>query len=233
MRRLFVTGLLAAGGLALGAPSIRAQESESTLLEVGAMAPADPYAYLPLLALELALAWSAAELVGVRPRLRTVAGVLGLAWLGALALRTSDQLAHWRDSRALFEHALATTERNFVALNGLGLELVREGAMDEALARFEAAAAARSGFHEAEFNSGRARYERGDYALARAAFERAVAAKPESGEAHLYLGATLAREGELARAAEELAAALRAQPELETDPRTLGLRAFLAGRRRE
>ena len=205
----------------------------SGLLQVGAMAHADRYAYLPLLGLELALAWSAAELVGVRPRLRTVAGVLGLAWLGALALRTSDQLAHWRDSRALFEHALATTERNFVALNGLGLELVREGAMDEALARFEAAAAARSGFHEAEFNSGRARYERGDYALARAAFERAVAAKPESGEAHLYLGATLAREGELARAAEELAAALRAQPELETDPRTLGLRAFLAGRRRE
>lgn len=39
MRRLFVTGLLVAGGLALGAPSVQAQESESTLLEVGAMAP--------------------------------------------------------------------------------------------------------------------------------------------------------------------------------------------------
>ncbi len=200
----------------------------SGLLQVGYLAHADRYAYLAQLGLELALVWSVAEFV--KPAWRPVAvGVAALA-LCALALRTWDQIGVWRDSRTLFEHALATTEHNFVAHNNLGLVLARAGEEDEALVHFEAACAALPGFHEAEFNAGYTRYRRGEHALARAAFERALAARPENAEAHLYLGATLAREGDLAGAAAALEAALRLEPALRDDARAQGLRAFLRER---
>src|SRR5262249_44294982 len=149
--------------------------------------------YLAGIGLELALAWSAAELARTSPRARAAVVGLALVVLGALAVRTNDQLDTWRDSRALFEHALAVTDAHFVAHNNLGLVLASEDHTDEAMAHFEEAARLLPGFHEAEYNAGRARYERGDYELARAAFERAVAARPESAEAHLFLAATLVR----------------------------------------
>lgn len=202
----------------------------SGLLQVGYLAHADRYAYLAQLGLELALVFGTAELARARPALRPALASLCALVLGALALRSWNQLGVWRDSRALFEHALAVTEHNFVAHNNLGLVLATEGREDEALAHFEAAAAAWPGFPEAELNAGYSRYRRGEYALARAAFERALAANPKSGAAHLYLGATLAREGDFARAETELDAALASEPTLQGDARALGLRALLDGR---
>lgn len=202
----------------------------SGLLQVGYLAHADRYAYLSALGLELALAWSVTEGLRSRPRLRLPAAALATGALAALALRTSDQLTHWRDSRTLFEHALAVTEANFVAHNNLGSVLAAAGRVDEGLVHFEAAARLLPGYHEAELNLGRARYQRGEFALARAAFERAVAARPASGAARLFLAAACLRLDDPACARAELAAALEAEPELDGDPRTLQLRAQLAER---
>ena len=183
-------------------------------VQVGNQAHADRYAYLALIGLELALAWSAAELVGSQAS-RIAAAVLGL---GALALVSAYQLAFWRSSQTLFERALAVTDRNFVIENQLGLVL-GERDLDGALRHFEAAAAIRPGFFEAELNAGKARYRKGELSAARAAFERAVASKPTSGEAHLFLAIVLGREGDHERADAELARALEREPGLVDDAR--------------
>ena len=184
------------------------------LVQVGNQAHADRYAYLALIGLELALAWSAAELVAAWD---VPLGAAGLG-LGALALITEHQLAFWRSSEALFERALAVTEKNFVIENQLGLVL-GERDLDGALRHFEAAAAIRPGFFEAELNAGKARYRKGELRAARAALERAVAARPADGEARLYLAIVLAREGDHARADAELARALELDPALADDER--------------
>jgi len=188
------------------------------LVQVGNQAHADRYAYLALIGLEVALAWSAAELAGARAS-RVAAAVLGL---GALALVLEYQLAFWRSSQALFERALAVTEKNFVIENQLGLVL-GERDLDAALRHFEAAASIRPGFFEAELNAGKARFQKGELPAARAAFERAVAARPAQGDAHLCLATVLAREQDFARADAELARALECDPDLAGDARARAL----------
>jgi tetratricopeptide (TPR) repeat protein len=191
------------------------------LVQVGNQAHADRYAYLALIGPEIALAWSAAALVGARRWL--VAPVL--VGLAALALGSWRQLDHWRSSAALFTRALEVTEGNFVAHNNLGLVLAASD-LDAALAHFEAAAAIRPAFFEAELNAGKAHLAKGEVAPARGAFERAVAARPASGEAHLHLALALARGADFERADEELSRALECQPDLAGDARAreLGLR---------
>jgi len=198
------------------------------LVQVGNQARADRYAYLAQIGLELALAFRLAALWSTAPRLRPLVVGGSVALLAALALLSSRQLALWRDSRVLFEHALAVTERNFVIENNLGLVLANEGALAPALAHFEAAAAARPGFYEAELNAGKAHYGLEALAAARAAFERALAVRPASGEARLCLAQTLYRLGTPVDADAELARALECEPALVDDPRARRLGAALA-----
>lgn len=197
------------------------------LVQVGNQAHADRYAYLALIGLELALAWSAAELVGRRAaRVAPALFAPILVALLALALVSQRQLGFWRDSETLFTRALAVTEGNFVAHNNLGLVLgAKDGERDlqQALVHFEAAAALRPGFFEAELNTGKARYRQGELAAARDAFERALAARPRDGETRLSLAVVLAREQLFERADAELARALECAPELLDDARARAL----------
>jgi len=188
------------------------------LVQVGNQAHADRYAYLALIGVELALAWSAAELAGARAP-RVAAAVLVLV---ALALVSARQLSFWRSSQFLFERALAVTHGNFVLENQLGLVL-GERDLDAALRHFEAAAAIRPGFFEAELNTGKARFRKGEFGAARAAFERARAARPEHGETRLFLALALARQQDFAGADAELARALECDPGLAGDARARSL----------
>jgi len=202
------------------------------LVQVGEQGHADRYAYLATIGLDLAAVFGVAELVRARPSLRPAAtgalALVALAWTG-LAWR---QVGTWSSSEALFRHALAVTEANYVARNNLGLCLAQEDDLDGALAEFEAARALRPGFFHAELNVGKARYRRGEMEAARAAFERAVAARPDSAEAHLYYGITLAAGADFARADAELASALALDPATADVPTFRQARALLDARLR-
>jgi len=198
------------------------------LVQVGNLAHADRYLYLSGIGPELALACGVAALARTRPALARPLAGLALVVLAALFARSLDQLAVWRDSRALFEHARAVTERNWVAENQLGLVLGQAGD-PAAVKHFEAARAALPGFFEAELNLGKARYALGELPAARAALERALLVRPASGEARLCLAFVLAREGDAPAAGTALDQALRDEPALRADPRVERLRQLLQG----
>jgi tetratricopeptide (TPR) repeat protein len=188
------------------------------LVQVGNQAHADRYAYLAALGIEVALVWSAAELVRARPRLDVPALALAGVWIALLATLSWRQLEHWRGSEALFRRALAVTADNYVAHNNLGQVLGNAGRTDEALAEFEAALRAKPDFLPAELNRGIARHRRGELAAARAAFERTLALDPRHGLARVWLAATLLGEGDPQRADAELARALEDEPALVEHP---------------
>jgi tetratricopeptide (TPR) repeat protein len=198
------------------------------LVQVGGMARADRYAYLSLIGLELALAMAVVAHARWRPALARPLAAGALIAVAALAARTWQQTSVWRDSRTLFEHALAVTERNWVAHVMLGQELGNAGDNDTALEHFEAARAALPGFFEAELNLGKARYARRELGAARAAFERALASRPRSGEARLCLAFVLQQEGDASGARRELERALADEPALAADARVQTLRQRLA-----
>ncbi|MFZ0827340.1 MAG: tetratricopeptide repeat protein [Verrucomicrobiia bacterium] len=103
------------------------------LVQVGVQSMADRYTYLPLLGIFWIGVWAAAELAG---RWRLPGGVVALATLvvlGTCAARTRVQLDYWRNGESLFRHAIATTQNNFVAFEGLGCSLYSQGRLDEAM----------------------------------------------------------------------------------------------------
>jgi protein O-mannosyl-transferase len=111
------------------------------LVQVGAQAMADRYAYLPLVGCFLLLCWGladGAEQLHAPARLLIACNVVVLL---ALALLARRQLDYWGDNVKLWSHALEVTSGNFVAEDGLGGLLLERGRLEEAMPHFRAAAA--------------------------------------------------------------------------------------------
>ncbi|HKJ23691.1 MAG TPA: tetratricopeptide repeat protein, partial [Myxococcota bacterium] len=124
------------------------------LLQVGTQALADRYMYLPLAGVLVAVAFTGAELARRGGAARAAVGVLaGIALLACAGL-ARRQLAFWESDVALYTRALAVTEDNARAHNGLGLALVAEGRDAEARAELEAALALDSELDDAHVNLG-------------------------------------------------------------------------------
>ncbi|HED65863.1 MAG TPA: tetratricopeptide repeat protein, partial [Planctomycetes bacterium] len=96
------------------------------LVQIGSQSHADRYTYLPSIGLWLVIVLPLAELARTRSGLLRPLAVLAAAAVLACAALTFRQLDAWKDSRSLNEHALAVTERNFVAHNDLGLVYLQE-----------------------------------------------------------------------------------------------------------
>jgi tetratricopeptide (TPR) repeat protein len=119
------------------------------LVQVGSQALADRYMYLPLVGLAIALAWGVSDWVGTRGR-RGAALVAAAALLVALlAVATRAQLRHWRDSVALFEHALRVTPDNHVAHAHLGAAYAERGRLAETVRHWSEAVRIRPDYRTA------------------------------------------------------------------------------------
>ena len=59
--------------------------------------------------------------------------------LAACLVLTSFQLRHWRNTLALFGHALAVTDGNSVTYTSFGLALEDQGKLDEAMVYYKKA----------------------------------------------------------------------------------------------
>jgi hypothetical protein len=109
------------------------------IVQVGAQAMADRYAYLPFIGLFCMLVWRISDLVGRKPASRqiaTVAAMVMLVVLGGIAFR---QVGFWRNSESLWNHTLQVTERNFVAHDSLAEYCLKQGRFAEACSHFQSA----------------------------------------------------------------------------------------------
>jgi hypothetical protein len=109
------------------------------LVQIGGAWRADRYSYFAFAGLFVAFAWGTAAWVARHPRTRPVAAGLAVAVLAAWALASERQLAHWRNTRALFEHALVVDPGNAMAHASLGAFAESEGRPADALAHYDAA----------------------------------------------------------------------------------------------
>jgi hypothetical protein len=185
------------------------------LVQVGRQGMADRYTYLPSVGLVLALAAGAEAALGATRRrwASAAAAALAVACVVALAVATRSQLAVWRDSRSLFLHARAVTDRNSVAANALGVLQARAGDLEgaarlyaEAVAFDPGSAVARQNFAGILLALGRP-----DEALPEGA--EAVRLDPSNPQAHFVHGIALALGGRLTEAAAELETAIALRPD--------------------
>lgn len=128
------------------------------LVQVGEQGHADRYTYLPQIGLFVIGVWFAADLAIIGRSRSSLAITTAVALLLILALTWTAfiQTSYWRNSEALWSHALAVTSDNDVAHNNLGYLCNDRGELDKATSHFEAAAKIRSGKRDAHYDLGSA-----------------------------------------------------------------------------
>jgi tetratricopeptide (TPR) repeat protein len=101
------------------------------LVQVGTQAMADRYAYVPLIGIFLAVAWSVNS-----PVPATARAVLATIVLGALSLLAWRQIGYWKTNFDLWSHTLSVTGKNLAAEDKLGSTLQAMGQQEEAITHF-------------------------------------------------------------------------------------------------
>jgi tetratricopeptide (TPR) repeat protein len=207
------------------------------LVQVGAQAMADRYTYIPLLGVFWIGIWAAADLIARWRPPGIVVALAALLVLGTCATQTRAQLDHWRDGESLFRHTIASTQNNFIALDGLGdsiLNKQNKQRLDEAMFYELKALEIRPGFEFALTNL--------DKVLVRIDAFYAVTNHPpapwrQSGAdyayAHSALGVGLAMNGKLDEAIPHFRKALFYDPDNMNARCNLGRALMLQGRLEE
>jgi len=186
------------------------------ILQVGRQGMADRYTYLPSVGLFLALVWEVAELSSRGKMLwrfsRAALGAAAVAVLAVLAVLCRAQVETWRDSRALFSHALAVTEGNYLAHLNLGVALAREGDAAGAMKEYRTALAIQPNMMEARAALGTALHKQGKSAEALPHLQLAVRLRPDSARLRQTLAITLEDLGRRDEAIVQLRKALELSP---------------------
>jgi protein O-mannosyl-transferase len=184
----------------------------SQVVQTGSQAMADRWTYLPSLGVLIVVVWGAYELTR---RWRYQA--LGLSMVGGAAIvlclaLTRQQIGYWRDSEALFRHALEVTEDNYLAHNNLGLALGPKGQTDEAIRQYQEALRLKPGYADAHNNLGYALDEKGQLNEAIHELQEAIHLKPDDALPHNNLGAALCKKGQIEESIRQYQEALRLKP---------------------
>lgn len=200
------------------------------LVQAGGQAMADRFAYVPVLGLFLALVWAAWE-VTTRWRYQHLALSAGavVAILICIAF-TRREIGFWKDSRTLFERALAVTKNNYVAHNNLGNVLDRSGQHAAAKRHYQETLRIRPDFAGTHYNLANVFVREGNHDAALRHYRAAITLKPDYADAHYNLGVVLANLGETDEAIEQHRAALRCRPAFAEAHNSLGNLLFKQGK---
>ncbi|HEY5975868.1 MAG TPA: tetratricopeptide repeat protein, partial [Geobacteraceae bacterium] len=150
----------------------------SGLVRFGAQAVADRYTYLPLTGIFIMVVWGGWELAaGVVWRERLAVGMTAIV-LAILALLTWQQTGYWRNNLALYNHALAVNDNNWLAVHNLGTHLLGQGDVNGAIARYREAIRLNPFVAQAHNNLGRVLLNSGRPAEAVDSFIAAIDCNP-------------------------------------------------------
>ena len=193
------------------------------LVQVGGQAMADRYTYIPSLGVLVLAVWGVYELTR-RWHYHVIAlSVAGSAAIVLCLALTRQQLGYWKDSEALFRHALEVTENNYLAHHNLGIALDEKGQIDEAISQFQEAIRLKPDYAHAHNNLGIALVKKGQIDEAISQYQEAIRLKPDYADAHNNLGIALVRKGQIDEAIREFQEAIRLKPDFAEAHYNLGI----------
>ena len=199
------------------------------ILQVGAQARADRYTYLSFIGLFLMITWTVGDLCPPWRQRKLVLGAAMAIALVILTVCTSTQVSYWRNSETLWTHTLAHTSGNYIAHNNLGLALLQEGDVDEAISHYQKALQINSDYAELHYNFGIALLQNGDVDEAIAQYQTALQIKPGYAEAHINLGIALLQKGNVDEAITHFQTALQIKPDYAEAYINLGIALLQKG----
>ncbi len=197
------------------------------LIQIGAQARADRYTYIPMIGLAIALVWGVSEALRRWPRIQ-IAAAAALC-LACLAL-TWQQLHYWRDSIALYQHAIDVTSENYVARFNLAVVLEKRGDRAEAVSQLRETVRIRPRFAPAHSALGQLLAEQGQAEQALPELQTAVRLNPGLPDLQVRLGSVLGTLGRTEEAATAFSEAIRRQPENADAHYNFGIALAQAGK---
>jgi tetratricopeptide (TPR) repeat protein len=181
-------------------------------VQVGTQALADRYMYLPLIGLSLMISWALADAFARWRVPWAVSGAVTLTVLAGLAAATWIQIGYWRDSNALWLHALKVVPDNWMAHANLGAALTNDNELQAAV-HHEAEAVRLNPRHAiAHANLGVLLARQGDLPSATDQFQEAARLQPANTKFQMYLAQALMQTGRLTAAIRPLEAVLKLRP---------------------
>ncbi len=153
----------------------------------------DRYAYLAIVGI----------LFFVAPLIRKGAFHFAFLIIAVLAVLSFKQSLIWRNSEALFAHAIDVSSNSYMALNNLGGIRAENGDMEEAMELYKQALEVRENTRSL-FNLAQVYKATGQFDLAVPMYQRAIALNPNDAQAHAMLGGILLMQGKVDTAYESL-----------------------------
>jgi protein O-mannosyl-transferase len=194
----------------------------SQVVQTGVQAMADRYTYIPSIGVLILIVWGAYELTRRwRYQVLALSGACGASIVLCLPL-TRQQIGYWRDSEAVWRHAVEVTENNYLAHWLFGGALLEKGRTSEAIRQLQEAVRLKpddAGLHNC---LGAALGQQGQSEGAIRQFQEAVRLKPDNSEAHNNLGAALDKKGQSDEAIRQYQEALRLKPDYAEAHNNLG-----------
>ena len=198
------------------------------VVQAGEQAMADRYTYIPSVGVLIMAVWGAYELTKCwryRTMVLTLGGGAALIFCAGL---TRLQLEYWRNSETLYRHAIAVTKNNYIAYNNLGIVLMEQDQIDEAISQYREAIRMNPDFAYAHNNLGRALDKKGQTDEAISQFQEAIRLAPDDIEARNNLGVALNEEGRISEALNQFRENIRLEPNDADAHNDLGV--ILAGK---
>jgi tetratricopeptide (TPR) repeat protein len=157
------------------------------LVQVGKQALADRYTYLPSIGIAIMLAWGIPLLFQHEYIRKKILFPAGIACLAIMAVLTWQQCGYWKNSTALFNHALQVTKDNYLAHNARGITYGELGQYQLAIEDFNKAISLKQDYADAYYNRGYAYTNLGQYQRAIEDYNEVIRLKPDNEEARRLL----------------------------------------------
>lgn len=200
------------------------------LVQVGSQGMADRYSYLPYLGLFIILSWAGAAWKE-RSRWPKSAAALAMATpLLICSILTWRQIGYWKNSQSLFQHAVAVTQNNFIALANLADNELSLGHVQAAIDLDRQAIGFKSSFAPAYGQLGMALCKAGQPGEGIAKLKQALQMDPKLSQTHADLADILAQTGADDAAIPEYQEAVRLDPDNLEALNHLGVALENAGR---
>lgn len=177
-------------------------------IQLGSMARADRYTYLPLTGIFISVTWFFADIFSKRKALlSSLAVVVAVVFI----VCSSFQIQYWRNDFTLFQHAIAVTENNYKAYHGLGMAYYKLGNKSQAVEHIRHSLMLKNN-DRAHNDLGFIYMGQGAVAEAEREFREAIRLRPNNANAHYNLGAALAVSGKYEEANQQFQEVLRLDP---------------------
>ena len=199
------------------------------LVQVGVQSMADRYMYLPLIGLLIPVIWGLTDLLASRPGGQRLLGAAALLALAGCAAATARQIQYWRESEALFRHAVAVTDKNYLAYNNLGYYLSNHGRSAEGMDFYRRSIEINPNYEDALNNLGYALAGQKRFAEAVPYYAAALRVRPNHPEVNNNLGNALSELGHPGEAIQHYQVTLAQNPEHADANNNLGIALAMKG----